>query len=495
MHVVLRRTLDRLVPTAIVAAIAGALFSQTRHLGLLGFDAYPIIASSRVRSLTDLLGNFTEKLMDGRYAGDFYRPLLNLTFAADHAVWDLNAFGYQLTNALLLAACAAALWVMLRRLLGREAWVGPLTGLLLFLLSPVQWEVLPVPPRRGEYLCLAFMAIALAWQLTPRALGSRRPPWGPAVATLLAIASKETAFVLPALIGVAVLIHSGRETIRERLLHAVAASVPHAVVVAFMLLVRLVILGGLGGHGSFSAPGVLSLWRTMRHLLLPQPMMQTSLAYGLAVLLIVAGVSILVLRATRAGMETRRRSTRSLRVAVLAGTWVLLLSLIYQVGQIDAWYSLIPLAGWAMLAGALMDGMLVLVEDDDRVVRLVAMGALVLVTGAVVWQSSLSPVFRHYDEWERATRAGETYLEETRARVEASAPGTVVETPPLPFSIRAGEVRRFWGVVVLADYSVQAWADLALADRDVRVHHGGGAVTPPAADEIVLRIPRTTSID
>jgi hypothetical protein len=266
-------------------------------------------------------------------------------------------------------------------------------------------------------------------------------------------------------------------------------------VAAFMLLVRLPVLGGLGGHGSFSAPGILSVWRTIRHLLLPQPMMQTGFAYGLLVLLIVAGVSILVLRMTRASTQTRRRSMRSLKVSALAGTWVILLSLIYAVGQIDAWYSLIPLAGWAMLAGALMEGMLVLVEDDDRVVRSAAMATLVLVTCAVVWQSGFSPMIRHYDEWERATSAGDAYLEETRARVSTAAPGTIVETPPLPFSVRAHGVRRFWGVVVLSDYSVRAWADLTLGEHNVRVHYGTGEVSPPAADEIVLRIPRTTSVD
>lgn len=481
--------LDRLVPTAIVAAVAAALFSQTRHYCLLGFDSYPIIVTSRVRSLADLVGNFTEKLMDGRYPSDFYRPLLNCSFSLDYAVWGLNPFGYQLTNALLLAVCGGAVWMMLRRMLGRATWIGSLTGLLVFLLSPVHWEVLPVPARRAELLCVAFMAIALTLQLTPRALGSRRPPVWPAVMTLLAIASKETAFVLPVLLGVAVLLHSERKTFRERLVHAAINSVPSVVAAGFMLLVRVLILGGLGGHGSYSLKGLLFTWRAIQHLLLPQPMMQTRSAYGFLILLIAVLGLAAGLVVARASAETRRRGAQCLRVSALAATWVVLLGLIYAVGKLDAWYSLIPLAGWALLAGALMEGLLVLGEDDDRIIRPVAVVSLVLLTVAVVWQCSYSPVFRGYDEWARATTASDNYLEETRTRIASAAPGTVVESPLLPYSVTAIGVQRFWGIAIMADYSVQAWADLVFPDRNVRVHLAKAGPPEPGPDEIVLQVP------
>jgi hypothetical protein len=442
-----------------------------------------------------LVGNFTEKLMDGRYPSDFYRPLLNLSFSLDHALWDLDPVGYQLTNALLLAICGGALWMMLRRLLGRATWIGSVTGLLIFLLSPVHWEVLPVPARRAEMLCVAFMALAVTLQLAPRALASRRPRVWPAVATLLAIASKETAFVLPVLLGVAVLIYSERKSFRERLVHAVTSSIPHVVAAGIMLVVRVLLLGGLGGHGSFSWQGVLFVWRAMRHLLLPQPMMQTPFAYGLLILLATALALAVGLAMGRASPASRRRGASCLKVSTLAATWVVLLGLIYAVGQLDAWYSLIPLAGWALLAGALMEGLLILGEDDDRIIRPVAVVSLVLLTVAVVWQCSYSPAFREYDEWARATSASDTYLDETRRRVTSAAPGTIVEAPPLPYSVKVRDIQRFWGIAILADYSVQAWADLALPDLNVRVHHAKEDPQVPGPDEIVLRIPGYTYVD
>ena len=90
-----------LAAAVVAVSAAGALFAQTRLIGFVGLDTYPIIVSSRIKSFGDLVGTFTETLMDGRYPWDFYRPLLNASIALDYAIWGLNAVGYQLTNALL----------------------------------------------------------------------------------------------------------------------------------------------------------------------------------------------------------------------------------------------------------------------------------------------------------------------------------------------------------------------------------------------------------
>jgi hypothetical protein len=496
--VVVRRTLDRLVPTALVAAVAAGLFAQTRHFGLLGFDSYPIIIASRIRSWADFVGTFSERLMDGRYASGFYRPMLNLTFAADHAAWGLNAVGYQLTNALLLAFCGLALWALLRRLLGTETWAGPVTGLLVFLLSPFQWEVLPVPARRGELLCCAFMALALALQLAPRALRSGRGAIAPAVATLLAVASKETAFILPALVFVAVVVYSQRETLRERIVHAASAVVPHAVAVGVMLIARLLVLGALGGHGSSVVPQAVG--NTARFittgLLWPREEMRTAAGWGLSVLLALALCVLPVFRALRTGGESRGGRSCWLKATAVPVTWVGLIILVYAIGQVDAWYALLPLAGWALFAGALFDGMLALSEDDDAKTRAVALITLVVLTITLVWQASYSPLVRGNDVWRRATAASEAFLTDARLRIETAAPGTVVDTIPAPYSVLVrGDEPSLRGVAILADYSVQAWAELALPERNVRVHHGPGDVRPPAPDEIVLRIPAYAYVD
>ena len=106
------------IPILIGIATAVAVFAQTHSYGLFGFDSYPILLTSRVQNLHDLLGIFTEELMDGRFEGRFYRPILNLSFALDAAIWKLNPLGFQLTNAILFGAAIAVTWILARRLLG-----------------------------------------------------------------------------------------------------------------------------------------------------------------------------------------------------------------------------------------------------------------------------------------------------------------------------------------------------------------------------------------
>ena len=99
-------------------ALVAAFFAHrfVLDLELMGWDTYPTIAASRVRDLGDLLGGFSEELMDGRYpGGHFYRPLTNLVFALDHALWGLRPFGYQLTNLVILLAGVVAVFVLARR--------------------------------------------------------------------------------------------------------------------------------------------------------------------------------------------------------------------------------------------------------------------------------------------------------------------------------------------------------------------------------------------
>ena len=485
----------RYLPPVIVAVVVAALFSQTRHYGLMGFDSYPIIATSRIESLADLIGTFTEKLMDGRYAGDFYRPLLNLSFAVDHMLWGLNAFGYQLTNVLLLGAWAGALHALLRRLLGPRARVGPLVGVLVFMLSALQFEVLPVPARRADLLCGLFMVVALWLQLAPRALKSPKPQLWPAVATLAALGSKETAFALPVLIVAVVALYSERKTLRDRLRHAAIAVVPHLAAVGLITVARFAILGGIGGHRSLSLleigsgmPRALSI--IVQGLVWPQPLMRSNLGTWL---LVVLALGLLATAIWVSGLARERWSTRALGGAVLGVAWVLLLSATYSAaGQIGPWYFLLPLAGWALLSGSLVEVLVSYARIKDRVLRVVAVATLAFLSAQLVWQARFSPLFRHYDEWERATSVSDAFLNESESLILEAAPGSVVHASPLPnWVLTSSERPAIRGAAILADYSVQAWADLTLADRNVRVISSQtDPQVEPGPDEIQLRITR-----
>ena len=88
----------------------------------------------------------------------FYRPMVTLTFSADFALFDLHAFGYALTNFLILASCvwavrrfnqaigldwvtatvACALWALnFHGIGGALLWISGRTSLLVTLFALV----------------------------------------------------------------------------------------------------------------------------------------------------------------------------------------------------------------------------------------------------------------------------------------------------------------------------------------------------------------------
>jgi len=476
------------------------LFAQMRHYALLGWDTYPIILTSRIQSLGDLLGTFTEELMDGRYTGHFYRPLLNATFALDYALWGIDPVGYQLTSIVLFAGSAGAFYLLSRRSLGSSATVGPLAALACFVLQPWPFEVLPVPARRGELLIILLMALALATQLAPRALARRRPPLLPAAFTLLAVAAKETAVILPLLAFVAVLLYTPQPRPLARARRALLAVIPHLVGVFIVLAARWGVLGGLGGHEqALMGVGLQRLGRAfggmVRLLLLPQPAMQTSLvAKGLLVGLSVVLLLGIVMWIARARQKRDQDESRPhcAAAAVLAGCWLLAVGLMYAVaGRGESWYLLLPGVGVALLVGVLVERLARDLRSGAAVRSLVAAAALVLLLGVLGWQARYSAAFCRYQEWERATSASRQFLDKLREGIALAEPPTLVIAPPLPMWAEPSKGRPHirGGAPTLTDYSVQAWAELTFPDRRVRVEFarpGGGQ--RPAPDEVLVLI-------
>jgi hypothetical protein len=462
----------------IVIASAG-LFAKTRDYGLMGWDTYPIIVSSRVQSPDDLAANFTEQLMAGRHPEGFYRPILNLSIALDYALWGLEPKGYHLSGVLLFAGCAVALYVLVGRMVGSGSLVAPLVALAFFLLHATHFEVLPVPSRRPELLCCLFMLVSLALQVSERALTSAVRPVLPAVFTLLAFASKETAFVLPIIVFAGVWLYSTRPTLRGRLLHSLKALIPHAVALGAVLAIRVAILGGIGGaRSSGFAQAFTTLMRAFgrmfEYLLVAQPAMKGS-AIGRSILIVLATglvVTGLLVRRSQGRQHVRHTTGSSLmRPGLIALVWLVVVGLSYAVaGRIRPWYMPVPVAGFAILLGALAGWLVDVIRRWQTSARILAVPTFLTLIGFVIWQGSYSPVLRPYDEWQRATAVSHFFLKNLESQIERASDGSVIVAPPIPiwaeptkgdFQIR--------GAAILADYTIEAWAELTLPDRRVRV--------------------------
>lgn len=479
----------------LIVAATVACVSRTWGLGLLGFDAYPLIISSRIQSIHDLAGTFTEKLMDGRYRDDFYRPLVNLSLALDYALCGTRPLGYQLDNAAWFAAALGATYVLARRLLGGNAVAGPLIGVIFLALHPLNFETIPVISRRPEIMCFVFAALAVRAAISPKAL-AKRVPIAPAAFTLLAAASKETALLFPGLIFIAVVAYSSRAGVIRRVAHGLIASVPHVIAAGFMLAARFAVIGGLGGHVHTSIADALPrypatveklgalLWR-------PEPVLMSiwpAWSGGVALICI---VGVAVVRWSGTSDQTTNMRARSLfaaRAAVVSLAWLLLLALAYATGaRIEPWYMFMPAAVASMLIAAAAETACGAAARGGVFRRaLAAVGGTALLA-VCIHQWSASPLIRGRDEWRVASDESRAFFEDLSRRIADAAPGTIVEAPAVPVWVPPNAARpTVFGAAIMADYSIQAWVELNFPGRKIRVKSSDGVIFPPKPGDIVV---------
>lgn len=175
----------------------------------------------------------------------FFRPVLTSSYAADHAAYGLDPWGYHATNVLLHVVVVASSIVLARQLGGGRTGglvAGALIGLHALNANTVTWIA-----GRVSLLGVACSLVALVAFIAHR----RRPRTVTAAAATLALATgllaKESTLAIPFLWLVADVVLSGRRAWR---LLAVGF-----VLLGATLVLRQVVLGTpLGGYGAEPTP-------------------------------------------------------------------------------------------------------------------------------------------------------------------------------------------------------------------------------------------------
>lgn len=462
---------------AIILALGAVAYYPVLFLEHLGWDTLPMIATSRVQGFGDFVGNFTEKMMDGRYPrGDFYRPLANLSLAWDWMWWGLDPFGYHLTGLLILAACSLALAAFAWRLFGSR-WVG-IFAAGVFLLHPVHFEALPVAARRSDPLSLLFLLLTLCALPRAGAGWNNRRAWLAAAGAFCAAGTKEIGVIAGPLCLALALIEAGGSPVSR----ARAALAPSALPIgatALFLGLRTYVLDGLGGHpdtsvleGLRNAPALLPAYGSS--LLMPQPLsaQPTTNEMFVTVAAIAWLSAALLLLALRSATPSTSRARATAGLIFLCVWLACVLVLTGISGEIQSWYGVPFLAVYGLAFGFVAGGAVTGLRRGSLAVGACAASAALLLGWSGLRYSGLS---HDYTTWDRVSRWERIFLDDLRGQLARAKAGDRLVVRNMPPGLMTPPhlvgVRMAAG---MSDYTVQAWVEMVFPGLEVRVQETHG---------------------
>jgi hypothetical protein len=249
------------VGLSVVFLVGIGTYLHTVQYWFVATDSLTLIETSRIRTVTDVVQIFTEPLMHGSGFTDvalFYRPLSSLSYAVEYPLWGVSPGGYHLTNVVLHAVAAVLVAITIKEMTTQPV-VGYLSGVL-FTVHPLAVNVVPAVSRRQDILVSIFVLSTLFLFVRSRRADRPRLFGGAAIAYVLALGAKETALVVPGLVFLWVVVHQEANEWQSRLAAALVPAVPFIGVTLVYTIVRIVVLGGLGGYRPGVGSGSVSTW-------------------------------------------------------------------------------------------------------------------------------------------------------------------------------------------------------------------------------------------
>ena len=170
-----------------VALAVLIVFAGTLHHGFLWDDEQFVLKNHFLTSARFLPQLLTQNIVAGAgLVSNLYRPLQSLTHVLDVRLWGYQPWGHHLTNVLLHAAAAVAVFRLLATLC--PVWPAACAALL-FALHPLQSEAVAYVSGRGDTLAMLWLCLGLL------ALG--RSTWLALGCAALGMASKESLALFP----------------------------------------------------------------------------------------------------------------------------------------------------------------------------------------------------------------------------------------------------------------------------------------------------------
>ena len=482
-----------LIALVVAAALALVAYRSVLDLPLLGWDAFPLIAAGQLNSAADLWRVVSTELMGGRFPdGHYYRPLTALSFSLDEALYGLAPRGYHLTDLALLVINGALLAAVARRVFGLQRVITAVVAAALFVLHPIQLEVLPTVARRADALSLLGILALLCAQPRAEQVFGRRVGTLSFLLALAAASAKETGLLGPLLVASLHLFQGPSMRVPQHWLRVLRRTLPAALGALAYLGARTAVLGGLGGYaesglGNLRRAPALA-WDYAVRAIYPQPILgnDPAMLWGLGIvlaLLFLAAIWMLTMAAPRRKLE----ATDLRQGAAVWLVWMIsLLGISSLAGRLFDWYALQFAAPFALLVGLLIDrGFGLWREQRGRFgVPLWLVGVPLL--ASIVLGSKLVRPYRNLAD---AGALMQQTLQRLKRESQAAPDGTVVEVNPwVPLLAPHSDGSEVRSLALYHAYSLQAWFELTTPDREVEViPWPGHAVAPkPGALRVVL---------
>ena len=231
-----RARLGRALPLLIALAVV-ALHWPPADAEFAYDDRDLVETNSAVYGLAGALAGLFAPFPPSQPERALYRPLTQLSYAVDHALWGLNARAFHGTNVLLYALTCAGVWWLAAALLGPGG--AALAVTVLWAAHPVHTEVVDGVAGRSELLALALGLASLLRLLKHRGAA---PAWGSAALYALACLSKETGVIALGVLAVAAWARQPAPRGRDAW-PALRPLAPHVAVLVGYLALRAAVLG------------------------------------------------------------------------------------------------------------------------------------------------------------------------------------------------------------------------------------------------------------
>ena len=147
----IRRIKPYLLVLLLISAICGLAYFNNLHNPFIWDDYGLIVKNTLIHHWQNMPHAFTNDLYFGVASVlNFYRPLQSISFIFDYHFWQLDPFGYHLSNIILQIGVSFLVFLLIFDLLG--SFDTALWTSVLFAVTPVHTEAVTYISGRAEML-------------------------------------------------------------------------------------------------------------------------------------------------------------------------------------------------------------------------------------------------------------------------------------------------------------------------------------------------------